>query len=308
MNSSTESILIVGSGALACLIAARFAAADLPVTMLGNWSKGVKALQKHGVRLIDIDGSEHTYPVKVIQSPDNCQPFSHALVLVKSWQTERTARQLVDYLIPKSCVLTLQNGLGNREILMQFLGEEYVFTGITTAGARLISPGLVKASGRGIISLLEDERLHLFKDWFEIAGFSVSTVTDMESLIWGKLVINAAINPLTALLKVPNGGLLNLKSAHILLENITREVATVAIAKGVSLPYEDPIREVEEVALRTGTNHSSMLQDIHRGAPTEIDAICGAIINYGIELGIPTPISETLLHLVKAAVEKNQNL
>jgi 2-dehydropantoate 2-reductase len=308
MTSPTESILIVGSGALACLFASRFAAADLPVTMLGNWAKGVKALRKHGVHLVDTDGSEHTYPVNVIQSTDDCQPFSHALVLVKSWQTERTARQLVDYLDRDSCVLTLQNGLGNREILVHYLGEDNVFTGITTSGARLISPGLVKASGTGMISLIDDNKLDLFKDWFEIAGFSVKTVTDINGLIWGKLVVNAAINPLTALLKVPNGDLLHLQSAHLLLTNIAYEVAAVAIAKGITLPFEDPIHEVEEVALRTGTNHSSMLQDIHRGAPTEIDAICGAIIKNGIELGVPTPINDTMYHLVKATVEKNENL
>jgi 2-dehydropantoate 2-reductase len=308
MTLATESILIVGSGALACLFAARFAAVELPVTMLGNWPKGVRTLRKHGVHLIDTDGSEHTFPVHVIHTKDECQPFSHALVLVKSWQTERTARQLLDFMIPSSCVLTLQNGMGNREVLMQYLGEDNVFTGITTTGARLISPGLVKASGTGMISLVDNEKLSLFKDWFEIAGFSVQTVSDMNALIWGKLVVNAAINPLTALLKVPNGDLLHIQSAHMLLINIAREVATVATVKGISLPFKDPVREVEEVALRTGTNHSSMLQDIQRGAPTEIDAICGAIIKNGTELGVPTPISDTLYHLVKSSVEKNLSL
>jgi 2-dehydropantoate 2-reductase len=304
MTSETESILIVGSGALACLFAARFAAVNLPVTMLGNWLDGVKVLREQGVHLIDTDGSESTYPVQVISSPADCQPFSHALVLVKSWQTERSARQLVDYLLPTSRVLTLQNGLGNHEILVRFLGEKNVFTGITTAGARLLGPGLVQASGTGAISLVEDCNLHLFVDWFEQAGFAVQTVPEMNGLIWGKLVVNAAINPLTALLEIPNGILLQLQSARVLLAKVALEVAAVAEASGISLPFGDPVDVVEDVARKTGTNHSSMLQDIQRGAPTEIDAICGAIIKNGVELGVGTPINETLYHLVKAAVEK----
>jgi 2-dehydropantoate 2-reductase len=126
----------------------------------------------------------------------------------------------------------------------------------------------------------------------------------MNSLIWGKLVVNAAINPLTALLGVPNGKLLHLHAARILMTNTAHEVAAVAAAMGMHLPFEDPVAQVEEVARKTATNRSSMLQDIQRDAPTEIDAICGAIIKTGIELGVPTPVNDTLYHLVKALVEK----
>jgi 2-dehydropantoate 2-reductase len=304
MSSPTESLLIVGTGALASLFAARFAAVDLPVTMLGNWHEGVRALREQGVHLVDTDETESTYPVQVINSPEDHQRFSHALLLVKSWQTERTAQQLVDCMEPDGRVLTLQNGLGNREVLVRFFGEGNVHTGVTTTGATLLGPGRVRAGGGGTISLIEDDNLRLFVDWFQRAGFSVQTVSDMGGLIWGKLVVNAAINPLTALLGVPNGELLHLRTARVLMSKTAREVAAVATAKGMQLPFEDPVTRVEEVARKTAINRSSMLQDIQRGAPTEIDAICGAIINNGTELGVPTPVNDTLYHLVKALVEK----
>jgi len=297
--------LVVGTGALACLFAARFAAVDLPATMLGNWPQGVSALRERGVHMVDTDGRESTYPVRVIDSPDSRQRFSHALVLVKSWQTERTAKQLVDYLQPGGRALTLQNGLGNREVLARSLGDGNVYTGVTTTGATLLGPGRVRAGGEGTISLVENQHLRLFADWFQQAGFTVQTVNDMNGLIWGKLVVNAAINPLTALLGVPNGELLHYPSAGVLLAKIAREVAALAKAKGLQLPFVDPAAQVEEVAHKTARNRSSMLQDIHRGAPTEIDAICGAIVKAGIESGVPTPINDTMLYLIKALVEKN---
>jgi 2-dehydropantoate 2-reductase len=74
----------------------------------------------------------------------------------------------------------------------------------------------------------------------------------------------------------------------------------------VPLPFNEPDVEVEEVARQTAKNHSSMLQDIQRGAPTEIDAICGAIVETGTQLGVPTPINDTLYQLVKALVEKQK--
>jgi len=303
MATSTEPLLIVGTGALASLFAARFARAGLPVTMLGSWPKGVKAIQGQGLHLIETDGSETRVPVRVVDSPEECPGTTHALVLVKSWQTERTAQQLARCISPEGQVLTLQNGLGNQDILERWLTACRVSTGITTTGATLLGPGRVRAGGEGKISLPKDPHLHTFVHGFRQAGFLVETVSDLEGLVWGKLMVNAAINPLTALLGVPNGDLLHLHTARVLMEKIVGEVAAVAKVKGVALPFEHPVAAVEEVARKTATNRSSMLQDIQRGAPTEIEAICGAVVSIGEELGVPVPVNETLVHLVKALVE-----
>jgi 2-dehydropantoate 2-reductase len=132
------------------------------------------------------------------------------------------------------------------------------------------------------------------------AGFLVENAPDANALLWGKLVINAAINPLTALLGVPNGELLARREARTLLAAVAREAASVAVAQGTRLPYPDPVVAAETIARRTETNRSSMLQDVLRGAPTEIDAINGAIVQAGAQVGVPTPINRTLWQLVKA--------
>jgi len=294
------SVLIVGTGAMACLFAARLADAGMAVKLLGTWPEGLEALRTRGVRLLGADGLERAYPVEAMADPADCGQTHFALVLVKSWQTERAAQQLAQCLSPEGLALTLQNGLGNRETLVQHLGEQRVALGVTTSGATLVGPGRVLPGGEGVISLGAHARLASLANLLQQAGFSVELVAEADSLLWSKLVINAAINPLTALLRVPNGELLGRPEARTLMAAAAREAAAVAGAQDLRLTYPDPVAAAESVARRTASNTSSMLQDVLRGAPTEIDAICGAIVSAGAERGISVPVNRTLWLLIRA--------
>ncbi len=296
-------ILIVGTGALATLFAARLAQAGYSITMLGTWEEGLEALCKHGARLVDANGNESHFEVKAIRDPRECLGIKHALVLVNAWQTERVARQLEECLAEDGLVVTLQNGLGNRETLARRLGPNRVALGVTTTGATLLGPGLARAGGEGIISMERNQALGPVEAALRSANFHVEIVEDAQSLIWGKLVINAAINPLTALLRAPNGELLTRPSARELMRTLASEAAQVAQAEKVHLPFSDAIAAVEEVARKTAANHSSMLQDVLRGAPTEIDAICGAVVRAAQRHAIPIPANWACWTLVKALTE-----
>ena len=298
-----EPILIMGTGALAGLFAARLAGAGRDVTVLGSWPAGLQALREHGIRLLEADGRKCCYAVTATECPAQAGLVRHALVLVKSWQTARAAAQLTDCLAPDGLALTLQNGAGNREALVQALGATRVVAGVTTTGAYLLAPGLVQAAGSGVIFLGAHPRLGPLGDALQAAGFVLESSADVDALVWGKIVINAAINPLTALLGISNGQLLEIKPARDLASNIVREGAAVAVALGIHLPYPDPQVAMEAVARRTAENRSSMLQDIQRGATTEIDAICGAIVRAGEQTGVSTPLNRTLWQLVRARVE-----
>lgn len=298
-----NNILIVGTGALATLFAARFAQAGYQITMLGTWKAGLDALHNEGARLVDAQGIEHRFEVQATDNPRKCNGTKHALVLVKAWQTERVAGQLKECLTDDGLVVTLQNGLGHRETLAQSLGLGRVALGTTTTGATLLGPGLVRAGGEGTISIERHKALGPIEEALKSAKFNVHVVDDAQSLIWGKLVINAAINPLTALLRVPNGKLLESISARQMMGALATETAQVAKAENIVLPFSDPIAAAEEVASKTAANHSSMLQDVLRGAPTEIDAICGAIVKIAQKHNIDTPANWTCWKLVKAMTE-----
>ena len=301
------SILVVGTGSLACLFAARLAASGVRVTMLGSWKEGLAALAEHGVRILE-NGEQRACPVSVTSDPQECTDLPLALVLVKSWGTARAAEQLALCLPHDGLALTLQNGLGNREILADKLGSERVAMGITTCGANLVAPGVVRPAGEGTTTLIDQPDPRLLGELLEIASFDVSYTDDASSLVWTKLVINASINPLTTLLGVHNGELLERPNARSLMGQVALETAAVASAHGVAIGHPDPAALVEGVARRTAANRSSMLQDISRGTPTEVDAINGAVVAAAEQRGAVAPINRALWQLVKAMEEGREKI
>ncbi len=304
MNDRNRTV-IVGTGALACLFAARLAP-HTAITMLGTWQEGLEVIRKSGVRLVSPDGP--AVPVQVHTTSDSaeCEGVSKALILVKSWQTERAARQVALFLSGEGLALTLQNGLGNFEILGDVLGYDRVTQGVTTMGATLEAPGSVRAGGEGPTHIANHPRIDGWLELFTQAGIKVDVTENVKELVWGKLTINAGINPLTALLEIPNGELIKSQAATTLMHAAAQEAANVAGALDIGLPFTNPTSAVEAVARATAANISSMLQDVRRGAPTEIDAISGAIWKEGERLGVPVPISWTLWQLVRSKVEQRE--
>jgi 2-dehydropantoate 2-reductase len=293
-------ILIVGTGALATLFAARLSRVGHSITMLGTWKHGLDALHENGVRLIDSQGKEHQYKVHATDDPRECVGTKYALVLVKAWQTERVAGQLAHCLVDDGLAITLQNGLGNYETLTQSLDLDRVALGTTTTGATLLGPGLARAGGEGIVSIQRHQAVGPIEEALQSAGFHVQLVEDARSLVWGKLVINAAINPLTAILRVQNGALLERPPARELMGTLAKEAAQVALAEKITLPFSDPVSTVEDVARKTAQNHSSMLQDVLRNATTEIDAINGAVVQAAQKHNLETPFNWVCWNLVKS--------
>lgn len=297
-----EPLLITGSGAMACLFAARIAATGQPVIMMGTWLPALEALRSRGVCLSDESG-ERCFPVKVVSSAEECPPVDLALVLVKSWQTQRVAGSLQQVLRPGGTVLTLQNGLGNYEILMDALGTERVAVGVTVQGATSLEPGKVKPNGLAKITVCRQTGVERLIEVLTNAGFEIGLQDDVRLLVWRKLAINAGINPLTAILGVANGELIRRPDARALLACLVTEVCQAAASLGIDLDPQRTLNSVETVARNTATNYSSMLQDVRRGGPTEVDAINGAVVQTARAAGIQTPYNETVWYLVKSILE-----
>ncbi len=287
-------VAVLGTGALGCLFAARLAP-HARVQVLGTWTEGLAAIRA-GIR---VEG-EGVVPVAAFDDPARADPADLALILVKSYQTPRAARWAAQVLAPDGLALTLQNGLGNREVLAALLGEGRAWAGATTQGATLLGPGWVRPAGRGEIWLPADRALDRTADLFARAGWSLHRPADVDGVVWGKLVVNAAINPVAALARRPNGALWADPDLRAVMAAAAREAAAVARAAGVRLPFDDPVARVEEVCRATAPNRASTLQDLERGRPTEIDALSGAVVREGRRLGVSTPVNEVLWRLVRA--------
>ncbi|GAB4527705.1 MAG: 2-dehydropantoate 2-reductase [Anaerolineales bacterium] len=286
-----ERILICGTGALASLFAVRLGQAGVQVTMTGRWAAALDVIAAQGVTLHPPDSPPIQTRPQVARQPQAARGIPWALVLRKSWQTAETASWLAACLPPEGLALSLQNGLGNLETLQAALGESRAAAGVTTLPAALTAPGVVRQTGQGDILLGAHPRLSPLADLLRRAGFTVHVHADLRGVQWGKLVVNAAINPLGALLGLPNGALLQDPEARRTLHALAREAAAVAAAQGIRLPYPDPLAAVEAVARRTAGNENSMLQDLRRGAPTELEAITGAVLRIAKKHGLEIPVT-----------------
>jgi 2-dehydropantoate 2-reductase len=287
-------VTILGTGALGTLLAARLGR-TLGVTVGGTWPEGLEALARRGAR---VDG-EPPVPVdaRPLQALDT--PGDVVLVLVKAGQTAAVAPVAARLLAPGGIVVTLQNGLGARAILAEAVGDARVGAGVTTVGATLLGPGLVRAfPGHAVLEAHASPHLQALASALAQAGLPTETVPDLEPHVWRKLAVNCALNAVTAVLDVPNGAVLDDPQARALVEAAAREVAAVARARGVALPGDAAV-DALSVARRTVGNRSSMLQDLDRGAPTEIEFLNGAVESEGRRLGVPTPVNAQLARQVR---------
>jgi 2-dehydropantoate 2-reductase len=295
---SDDRLLIVGTGAMACLFAGLLAeAAD--VTLLGTWSEGIQAVNASGIRL-HTEGGERVLRVGATDDLRACAGIRRALVLVKAWQTPRAAEQLLQCLAPDGVALSLQNGVGNWETLCESLGEARAAAGVTRMGAMLLAPGVVRLGGRGPTTLGAHERLGPLEQCLHAGGLEIERVDDLAGVLWGKLAVNAGINPVSALLRLRNGELLQRPGARAVMRQAAAEVQTVAEAMGIALPFPDAAEQAESAALASADNSSSMLQDVRRGARTEIDAINGAVVRMAEVACVQAPVNRLLWQLVSA--------
>ena len=295
-------LAIVGVGAIGCLFGARLAP-FANVSLLGNWPEQLQAIQQHGLTLIEPNGRSLHQSIHITNQTEEIPPSDVVLIAVKSHQTERAAWQAQQILAPDGLVLTLQNGIGNLETISEIITHNPVILGTTSEGATMVEPGIVRHAGWGQTWLTQTEdtavTIQQIANLFQQANFQTEITDNVDGLIWGKLAVNAGINPLTTLLRVPNGFLAENADAREMMQAAANEVAQVAAAQGIPLPFADAGQRALEVAQATAANHSSMLQDVLRGAPTEIDVICGAVVKYGRLHNIPTPINEQLWTAVK---------
>ncbi len=292
-------VVLFGAGAMSCLFASRLAGVA-EVALVDGWVEGIEAIRENGI-LFEDGPESRTIRVRADFPGERIAPAELAIVLVKAWQTREIADWLPGYLSPRGLAISLQNGLGNVETL-----GARAFPGTTAEGATLLGPGCVRAGGSGPTHVVAPGWV---VELLRGAGFEsyACRPDEAQSLLWGKLAVSCGINALTAILRVPNGELLKRPAAAELMVLAAEECAAAARAKGIALPFLNTAERVREVARRTAANRSSMLQDLLRGAPTECDAINGAVVEEARRQGIPAPVNSVLWSLIKAAVHSDRS-
>lgn len=298
-------LLIVGPGAMGCLFAARLKNAGYDVTLLDYIAERAAQINEQGIMVEGVTGE---YKVKVPTFAGHIpSPPDLVLICVKSYKTQEASQTIKPWLPPEATVVTLQNGVGNLEILEEVFGRDRILGGVTSEGATLLGPGQIRHAGQGETLIGPggdpDGPAEKLVSVFGQAGMKTKSVDNVYDLIWGKLIINVGINALTAITRLKNGRLPDLPGTRVIMEEAVKEAVAVAKAKNIQLPYPDPLGRVMDVCEATAGNVASMLQDVLKGRRTEVDAINGAIVREGEAFGIPTPVNLTLTSLVQAIQE-----
>jgi 2-dehydropantoate 2-reductase len=292
---------IIGAGALGTLFGYRLAR-DNDVTLLDVQSDVVAGIREHGLGLADGAGRRR---VAVTTTPRDMFESQVLFVFVRATDTMRALRPFVNDLAPSCAIVSLQNGISNEDAIKASLGGNVALViGATTESARTTGFGTAEPVAAGTTILgpggASPEVCARIARMLADAGMAASVAYDIRPHLWGKLIANAAINPVAALLDRPNGVILSDPNAGEVARSLAQEAAAVASAMRIALPFNDPWSYVRSIVEQTSGFRNSMLADLTNGAPTENDHINGAVVAAGRRAALPTPYNETMFRLIRA--------
>jgi 2-dehydropantoate 2-reductase len=309
----------MGAGAIGSVIGGFLAKAGYNVVLVGRYPH-IEAIRKKGLYIKGIWGD---FVVKgFVSLYDDVmkvkERFDYILITVKSYDTDSAVRSAANLLKEDGFMASFQNGLGNIETIADIVGEHRTIGARVIFGAILEEPGVVKVTvsadaimvGLPFLPKLTFEEarysMERTKEFIEIlnsAGISAEYTKDIMAYIWGKVLYNAALNPLSTILNVEYGKLAEFEETREIMDAVVYEIFQIAYAKGQKMLWANPKQYLkifyEKLIPATYEHISSMLQDIQKGKKTEIDAINGIICRYGKEYNIPTPYNCLLTKLVK---------
>jgi len=295
-------IAVIGAGAMGSLFGALFAESGEDVRLYDIWEEHVKAINEKGL-CIELNGKTRSVSVNATTDKREIGKTGLAIIFVKSTQTGDAARTASELTGNNGFVLTLQNGIGNADIIGKVIDPGQIIAGTTSHGATMLGPGSIRHAGTGptVIGMwsgIQKTGIQKVSDVFNKAGIITETVDNVRSVIWAKLLINVGINAITALTGIKNGRIFDLSATKALSRAAVEEAMEVAEALGVEVPC-DIVEHVFKVAEATKGNRSSMGQDVDNKRQTEISAINGAVVKEAQKLGINVPVNQTLTTLIE---------
>ncbi len=296
-------IVIVGPGAIGLLLASILSKTKEEIWLLDKDKERASRISKNGISVTGI-GGDWKANVKITANTTDIGQADLVVICVKSYHTKDAVNQAKSLVGENSKVLTLQNGIGNIELISEAVGSEKTIGGITNLGATLLGEGRVKFAGKGETVLGRSDgklpvEMRAIREIFNKCGLETRLTQDIKGLLWSKLIINAGINALGAITRLKNGSLLDHEGTRKILRGAVTEATRVAKRKRIKLIYDDPLAKAEAVCEATCGNVCSMLADVLMKKRTEIDFINGVVVRLGQELNIPVPYNAMLADLVK---------
>ena len=301
MDQGKVRVGIIGSGAMGTLFGYHLAS-QCEVTMLDSNRAILDEIERSGGLSVN-DGPPRK--VRIGRASRELYGSNFVFLFVKAVDTLRALRPFAGELSPSTPIVSLQNGVGNEDAIKTALGGAVpVVLGITTESSLTIGAGRARSSEEGATIIgsggASPATSRSVAELLVKSGMKASVVYDIRPHLWGKLVANAAVNAVSALLECPSGDILKDPNAARLAEALAEEAAEVAAALKINLPFANPWQYVTEVIAVGADAKSSMAFDVESGHPSEIDHINGAVCAAGRRTGVATPYNDAMVRLIKA--------
>jgi 2-dehydropantoate 2-reductase len=304
-SASWPRVAVVGAGAVGGYFGGMLARAGAHVTLIGRPSH-VDVWKRDGLAIDSIHFQER---ISVEASTDIAAAADAELVLfsVKSHDTEETARQLSRHVGSDALIVSLQNGVDNVERIRAAAALDPIAAVVYVASS-MPAPGHVKHAGRGDLVIgdfpgrlgpARDAAIARVSTWFETTGVPCRVSQHIDADLWTKLIVNAALNAISAVAQVPYGRIVATPESRETVRQLVNECVAVARADGVAMPDVDFVEMVLRFAEDNGHVYSSTARDLARGTRTEIDALNGFVVGRGASRGVPTTVNQSLVALVK---------
>lgn len=294
--------VVIGAGNLGCVYGGNLARIGEQVALIDVWHEHITRINAQGLRLEGLTGDFTVYPFATAD-PYAAPQADVVLVCVNAYSTAHAAESARIVLKPDGCCLTLQNGVGNVEILTDVLGAHRVLAGLSFQSGDLVEPGFVRHTNNGATYLGELDcertpRLAELERLFTESGLNPVVVDDVIATIWAKFVHNCGINALCALTDLRPNQIHQVPEMDAFQTGIIEEAVALVRAKGVTLPDADPVAVIKEYCAHKG-HRPSMMQHLDRGQRTEIDSLNGYVAKESARMGLSAPCNDALTKLMK---------
>lgn len=302
MGEASMRVCVIGCGAVGALFAAHLGSLDDVEVFAYDLSRDhVDAINRSGLRLTG--KADLLARVTATDDPSTIPPCDFGILATKSYATSSAIESAAGCLQGNASVCSVQNGVGNEEILAEYVGR--VIRGTTFPAGHVVSPGVVEMDTTGDTwigpfegrpaPMCEVQRL---ADVLNRAGMPTIALEDARGAQWTKLIFNVATNPIGALTGLSHGRLCEVQEVRSLVSGLVAEGVAVAEALGIMLD-SDPEDLIDHAARVAYDHRSSMLQDVRARRRTEVDALNGGIAIFGAQAGVPTPLNDAIVALLK---------
>ncbi len=275
------------------------------VTLIDVSRPAIDAVTSRGLIIQDKAGNKRTVRVQITDQPATIGVVDLLIVFVKCYQTADAVESALPVIGPHTTVLSLQNGWGNGPRIAQLVGAERVVLGVCYHSATVLAPGHVLHAGQGKTFVgemdgLNRPRLQSIVKTFNNAGIAVEPSGQVLKEIWSKLALNVATLPTSSTVRITADRLLDAPEMQELMKDLLHEVVAVANAQSIPLDFDERWEAITGLLrkLAPGTK-GSMYQDVENRRRTEIDVMCGAIVEAGTRMNIPTPCNRAMIGLIK---------